>query len=264
MFLTRLLTAVALLAAFFAALWCLDRRGFSLVAALVVAAGGYEWAALRKYEGARAAAFGVLCALLALSLLQVPAAIPWICAAAAAFWMLAVPWWLRRPAGLPEAGSALLGLIVLVPAALAMASLSRERLLMALGLVWIADTAAYLAGRAFGRHKLAPGISPGKTWEGVAGAVLAVAAYAIICAVFDDALAARVKGAAWLPFLAAAGLLCAVSVVGDLFESAVKRRAGVKDSGRLLPGHGGVLDRIDSATAVLPLAYLLFALGGAG
>jgi phosphatidate cytidylyltransferase len=128
---------------------------------------------------------------------------------------------------------------------------------MVLGLVWVADTAAYLAGRAFGKRKLAPAISPGKTWEGVAGALVASVFYAIIWAQFDPGLAALVQGPAWLPYLAGAVLLCAVSIVGDLFESAAKRRAGVKDSGRLLPGHGGVLDRIDSATATLPVALLL-------
>ena len=134
---------------------------------------------------------------------------------------------------------------------------------MLLGLVWIADTAAYLTGRAFGKHKLAPVISPGKTWEGVAGGVGAVVIYAIIWALFDPGLAARVQGAVWLPYLAGAVLLCAASVVGDLLESAAKRRAGAKDSGRLLPGHGGVLDRIDSASATLPVGLLLMQAIGA-
>jgi len=149
------------------------------------------------------------------------------------------------------------GVVVLVPAGLAMASLGPLHLLMVLGLVWVAETAAYLAGRAFGKRKLAPAISPGKTWEGAAGALVASVIYAIIWTQFDPGLVALVQGAAWLPYLAGAVLLCAVSIVGDLFESAAKRRAGVKDSGSLLPGHGGVLDRIDSATATLPVALLL-------
>jgi phosphatidate cytidylyltransferase len=118
-------------------------------------------------------------------------------------------------------------------------------------LVWIADTAAYFVGRAWGRRKLAPSISPGKSWEGAIGGVVGAAAYAIICANF-------IQGIARPAFLAAAVLLAMVSIVGDLFESAAKRQAGVKDSGTLLPGHGGILDRIDSATAVLPLAALLW------
>ncbi|KPK06008.1 MAG: phosphatidate cytidylyltransferase, partial [Betaproteobacteria bacterium SG8_39] len=127
-----------------------------------------------------------------------------------------------------------------------------------LALVWIADSAAYFAGRRLGRHKLAPAISPGKTWEGVVGGLAGVQVYAIICASTIPALASRLEGgAAWLLYLSGGGLLCAVSIVGDLFESAVKRQASVKDSGTLLPGHGGVLDRIDSALAVLPVVALL-------
>jgi phosphatidate cytidylyltransferase len=175
-----------------------------------------------------------------------------------------VPYGLARgvapaPAGLTLAA----GLVAIVPAGLAMAALPRDRLLMGLGLIWIADTAAYLAGRAFGRRKLAPSISPGKTWEGVAGAAAGCTIYAIIWAFFDPELRARVQGLVWIPFLAGTLLLCALSVVGDLFESALKRQAGAKDSGALLPGHGGVLDRIDSATATLPGALLLMQAIGA-
>ena len=135
--------------------------------------------------------------------------------------------------------------------------------LLTLATAWVADTAAYLAGRSFGSHKLAPTISPGKTWEGVAGGAVACLIYAIICAMLNPGLGARVDGAGWGPYLAGAALLCAASVVGDLLESALKRQAGAKDSGSLLPGHGGVLDRIDSATAVLPLGFLLVRAAGA-
>jgi phosphatidate cytidylyltransferase len=123
--------------------------------------------------------------------------------------------------------------------------------LLVLVLVWIADSAAYFVGRAWGRRKLAPTVSPGKTWEGVAGGLVGAVLYAIIIALFTD------RGA-WLALVATAILLGMVSIVGDLFESAAKRQAGVKDSGSLLPGHGGILDRIDSATAALPLAALIW------
>ena len=258
MFLTRVLTAAVLLAAFVSALWFLERTAFAALVAVIVAIGGYEWAALGRTRTAMAVAYGLACALLFAASFQYPPLAPWICALAGIFWAIAVPSWLARgfdacPASLLPA----VGVVVLIPAGLAMASLGPLHLLMVLGLVWVADTAAYLAGRAFGKRKLAPAISPGKTWEGAAGALVASVIYAIIWAQFDPRLAALVQGAAWLPYLAGAVLLCAVSIVGDLFESAAKRRAGVKDSGSLLPGHGGVLDRIDSATATLPVALLL-------
>jgi phosphatidate cytidylyltransferase len=175
---------------------------------------------------------------------------------AAIFWVFIVPLWLVR--GVAQARSSTLflaGFVVLVPASLAMATLEPRRLLAVLALVWVADSAAYFVGRALGRRKLAPSISPGKTWEGALGGVAGALVWAIICRrIFEDV--------AWTPYLAAAAILAAVSIVGDLFESAAKRRAGVKDSGALLPGHGGILDRIDSATAVLPLAALLLMLKG--
>ena len=131
-----------------------------------------------------------------------------------------------------------------------------------LGTVWISDTAAYFAGRRFGHRKLAPSISPGKTWEGVAGALAAVGIYALAWA----GLSAPGNTPAWpgamrvaatwiLPVLLG---LAVVGMIGDLFESLIKRQAGVKDSGTLLPGHGGILDRIDAPAAMLPLAVLAF------
>ena len=171
---------------------------------------------------------------------------------AALFWIVLAPLWLWRGVRPAQAGwTGAAGFAVLVPAGLAMTALRPLEVLLALVLVWIADTAAYFVGRAWGRRRLAPAISPGKTWEGAAGGVVGAAAYAIICGYF-------IQGIAWAAFLAAAVLLAMVSIVGDLFESAVKRQAGVKDSGTLLPGHGGILDRIDSATAALPLAALVW------
>ena len=256
--LPRVLTAAALLAAFLSALWFLEQPAFALVATAIVALGGYEWACLGKARAAIAWAYALACALLAFGAIQLPFAVPWICGGAIVFWALVVPPWLALGfKATPAVLMLIAGIIVLVPAGLALATLGRGQVLMLLGLVWIADTAAFLAGRAFGKHPLAASISPAKTWEGVAGAAVATVLYAIILGVVDPGLAARVHGTAWVPYLAGAALLCAASVVGDLFESAAKRRAGVKDSGSLLPGHGGVLDRIDSATATLPVALLL-------
>ncbi|PKO49753.1 MAG: phosphatidate cytidylyltransferase, partial [Betaproteobacteria bacterium HGW-Betaproteobacteria-21] len=150
------------------------------------------------------------------------------------------------------------GLIVMVPPALALAHLRQLGPWLLLGImamVWVADIAAYFSGRAFGRRKLAPGISPGKTWEGAAGAVVGVLAfgYAVLYAFGGAQVPGWVFGVAF-PLLFA---FTAVSIIGDLFESLLKRQAGVKDSGALLPGHGGILDRIDSLTSTLPLAGLV-------
>ncbi len=256
MFATRLLTAAALIAALLGALFWLDRPALCALVGLVVVLAGQEWASLAGIRGAGAWAYGAACAILFLSLQQVPAAATALCGAALAFWAIAVPILLAR--GQKSAALRLgSGLAVLVPAGLAMVVLPPRLVLLALGLVWIADTAAYLVGRAFGKRKLAPKISPGKTWEGVMGGAVGTLIYAMICVMFSPDLGGRVEGAIWVPFLAAALALFVLSVLGDLFESALKRQAGVKDSGRLLPGHGGVLDRIDSATAVLPVALLL-------
>ena len=172
-------------------------------------------------------------------------------ALAALFWLLAAPLWLALGVRAGQRAALVLGgFLVLAPAGLALALLPPREVLAVLVLVWVADTAAYFVGRRWGRRKLAPSISPGKTWEGAVGGLLGALAYAIILGAFTGRIA-------WVPWLVAAALLAAISIVGDLFESAAKRQAGVKDSGALLPGHGGILDRIDSATAVLPLAALL-------
>jgi phosphatidate cytidylyltransferase len=125
-----------------------------------------------------------------------------------------------------------------------------------MAVVWIADIAAYFAGRRFGKRKLAPTISPGKTWEGVWGALVAVAAYALLLVAVAPSAFAPAGPAAMAAFVAFLPLLAALSVVGDLFESLLKRQAGVKDSGALLPGHGGVLDRVDALLAAMPFAAL--------
>jgi phosphatidate cytidylyltransferase len=134
-------------------------------------------------------------------------------------------------------------------------------LLSVMAVVWIADVGAYFSGKAFGRHKLAPSISPGKSWEGAAGGWLVVLIVAAIVATVpslaDTFPAALQRRWGWPGLAMVMTLLVIASVVGDLFESMLKRRSSVKDSGNLLPGHGGVLDRIDALIPVLPLAALL-------
>ena len=172
------------------------------------------------------------------------------------FWLVIAPLWLWTHRRIDNRMIlAVAGLIVFVPTWLAFALLQRAPvlLLLLMAVVWIADTAAYFFGHQFGRHKLAPRISPGKTWEGVGGALLCIAVYAAILQ-YMDAIAQDEK--MLVPYLLAMTLF---SVEGDLLESWLKRCAGVKDSGTILPGHGGILDRIDALTSALPLAAWLFA-----
>ncbi|UCG72092.1 MAG: phosphatidate cytidylyltransferase [Chromatiales bacterium] len=171
--------------------------------------------------------------------------------AALLWWCLALVLVLRFPVSLPTAWRLPCGLLVLVPAWVAMLTVLRspsggpELLLLALAVVWAADVGAYFTGRQFGRTRLAPRVSPGKTWEGVGGGLVATALVAT-------------AGAALLQ-LPAPGLVlisvaaAAISIIGDLTVSIFKRTVGLKDSGSLFPGHGGVLDRIDSLTAAMPL-----------
>mgnify|MGYP001294257384 CR=1 FL=1 len=256
--LVRVLTALVLLSVFLAALLLLGQAWFSVLVGAVVALGANEWARLTGWRGRMTLVYAAACVLAWYAFLQLPALGEGLLLFSLLFWVLAVPAWLLRGWGTAApALAALAGLAVLVPAGVALATLPRGQLLLLLGLVWIADSAAYFAGRAFGRRKLAPTISPGKTWEGVAGAAAGCLIYAIICAMSVPSLRAQIAGAVWVPYLLGAAALCAISVLGDLFESAVKRQAGAKDSGALLPGHGGVLDRIDAITAALPLGALL-------
>jgi phosphatidate cytidylyltransferase len=165
---------------------------------------------------------------------------------------------------LPRALGMVLAVVLVLAAWFALMRFLSQGVLMLLSVlcvVWIADTAAYFVGRAFGRRKLAPHISPGKTWAGVVGAILAVllfafAAWQLVPAarIYSNGLFAAIGPAFALLLLA---LLVVLSIVGDLFESLLKRQAGVKDSGQLLPGHGGVLDRVDAMVPLLPSAVVI-------
>ena len=165
----------------------------------------------------------------------------------------------KRPTLLGLSIKLLSGLLVLIPAWLAMiyihhsGPLGAKWLIYALSINWVADSGAYFAGRRWGRHKLAPKVSPGKTVEGAIGAVLLVMVYAFLASLYFD-LGGTLR---WI-FILFNIVLVPVSILGDLFESMIKRHGGFKDSGQLLPGHGGVMDRIDSVTAVMPM-FVLFA-----
>lgn len=167
------------------------------------------------------------------------------------WWLAALAWMFFFPTPIAKTVSWICGALVIVPAWLALDLLYLRRpelLLFALLIVWVADIGAYFVGKGFGRVKLAPRISPGKTWEGVLGGLCAVMVLAAIGSVLLE-----IDIAVLLPFCLAIAM---ISIVGDLTVSMFKRNAGVKDSGTLFPGHGGVLDRIDSVTAAAPLFAL--------
>lgn len=269
----RVVTAIVLAAAFLAALFGLPPLGWSLFAALVLGVGAFEWAGFARcgtpartaYALATTAAAWALAWTLGLALGRPGAlALGPVYALALAFWLGGAPLWLaRRPAAAGRGTILGVGWIVLIPTFLALLHLRNIHpgsLLAFMVLVWIADIAAYFAGRRFGRRKLAPSVSPGKTWEGLAGALAATAVYGLAwIALAPTQVPALVRDLPWSPLwmLVLVAALTGLSVVGDLFESAMKRQAGLKDSGRILPGHGGLLDRIDALTPVLPAAALV-------
>lgn len=252
----RVLTAAVLLPVFVGAILFLPNPHWGVGVALVASLGAFEWARLMPLSPMASGSFTICVALSCFALLAWPgtAFAGALLLAGTGFWLVAAPWILATRHR-PRSPRLLLpiGWLVLVSAWVGLLQMqsSGGRLLALLAVVWVADSAAYFAGRKFGRRKLAPAVSPGKTWEGVAGAVLAVAVYYVIVWVV---LAPHFLRAA--PFTDAflVVAMTALSIEGDLFESWLKRRVGAKDSGQLLPGHGGVLDRIDGVLAVVPLA----------
>lgn len=277
----RIITAVVLLAILLPALFWRTPTPFILLVLALLGAGAWEWGRLNGLS--QPASIGAAVACLALCGASWAAGfaarpLPLLWAIAGAGWVLVGAWLLRRGvAGWPHAPKALRvagGILALWLAWLAVAQarvIGVNFLLSVLVLVWVADIAAYFAGRAFGlrftRSKLAPAISPGKSWEGVWGGMVGVLALALVWRWADEALHAPVSSlytqlasrGGWLLALGAV-FLAAMSVVGDLVESLVKRAAGAKDSSSLLPGHGGVLDRVDALLPTLPLAMMLVSL----
>ncbi len=168
------------------------------------------------------------------------------------FWVLLVPCWLAKKWQVNKYVMTLLGLLLMASLWLGLICAKSADPWLLLGLlatIWIADSAAYFAGKNFGKHKLAPCISPGKTWEGVIGALIAVTIFGAILYFGFNVKTLAVFPALWI--------IAGLGVIGDLFESMLKRQANMKDSGHLLPGHGGVLDRIDGIISSLPIAILM-------
>jgi phosphatidate cytidylyltransferase len=256
----RLITAAGLVAAFLAALFLAPSLAWILFILAFMAGAAWEWGGLLGYGAGVRAVYVLATALAALLAglegLQGNLVIYLV---ALVFWVTVVPLWLGRAWRLPpRIVGALVGWLLLLPTFLALLYLRADApalVLVAVGVAVVADSAAYFSGRAFGRRKLAPSISPGKTWEGALGAAAAIVIYALVMAL---ATQDGCDPSCLLLIVAAFLLLFVLSVMGDLFESWIKRQAGVKDSGHLLPGHGGVLDRIDSLTATLPAATLFY------
>lgn len=256
---TRIITVAVLLPLFVGGLFLLSPFWWSVLLLPLLLAGAWEWANLSGFGRTGRAVFCSALLVMAVALIvgldehSSPVGEAGF-GISAAFWLLVAPLWLWRGWRIRDWRIlALTGWILIMPTWLALVRLQQWPwvLLAILGVVWVADSAAYFAGHFWGRRKLAPAISPGKTWEGVAGAILGVAVYHAL--VWHFGFSGLVPQTAAAAVLLVAFLL-PLSILGDLFESWIKRQAGVKDSGRLLPGHGGVLDRIDALTATLPLA----------
>jgi phosphatidate cytidylyltransferase len=275
---TRVITAVVLLAILLPVLFQTSPWPFAWVTVVMMGAAGWEWARLNGLPGTGALAAGVALALacvwtLLLGGLHAPPA--WVWSLASLAWVLGGAYALRAgPAGWPRIarGARLaLGALLLWGAWLAIVQAKVHGINFILSvfcLVWMADIAAYFCGRAFGKRKLAPAISPGKSWEGVWGGMAGVLLLGVTwvhvidvkLAVDSPSLFTLLVQRHGVVSLLAVVFLGAMSVVGDLFESLVKRAVGAKDSSNLLPGHGGVLDRIDALLPVFPLALALISL----
>jgi len=266
----RILTVLVLLPLFLAALFYLQDSYWAILLLGVTLIGAWEWSRLAAYSNKASWGYVVATFLIGMALFfgmshrLFPSWNILLFGLATVFWVLLVPVWLalgrqeKRPLLL-----ALAGWLVLIPTWLALVelrSISPALLLGLMGVVWVADSAAYFAGRRFGKHKLAPAISPGKTWEGVAGALLAVAVYGVLWRAIGHDSTPLLYSVTTPCLLIALMTLTGLSIQGDLFESWIKRCAGFKDSGHILPGHGGVLDRIDGLTSTLPIAAFAIAL----
>ena len=281
MLLQRVITAVVLLAILLPALFASNPLAFNIIVLVMLTAGAWEWGRLIGLRAVGAVVTGVVMLLLCLLTWQQG----WLLNSYRVLWVVAGGAWvllsvLLVKAGVPAWGRVpqtmrwLAGMLALWVAGLAIVQARQigiNFLLSVLALVWVADVFAYFFGRALGlrftKQKLAPTISPGKSWEGAWGGALGVVLMAFTWVWIDAAQKVEVASfytrlyeQGWWLLLVAALFMAAMSVLGDLVESLIKRSAGFKDSSQLLPGHGGVLDRIDALLPTLPLAMMLTSL----
>ena len=265
----RIITALVLLPIALVGFFLLEGAAFALFIGAVVSLGAWEWARLAGFaaQPLRVLYAGSVAALL-FGLYQLPALAPWVLLFGVVWWAVATVLVLSYPAssrywpGVP--GKLVIGLLILLPAWQGLVlfkqwPLANGLILAVMVLVWAADIGAYFAGKTFGKRKLAPQVSPGKSWEGLVGGLLTSLLITLAVGLYRGWL-----GSELLLGLAGATLVVLISVVGDLTESMFKRQSGVKDSSNLLPGHGGVLDRIDSLTAAVPVFAVLLWLAGWG
>lgn len=266
----RVWAALVLILAFLAALFYLPPTAWAFLMGVIALGAAWEWARLCGLSGFSRGLYALIVggAIATYYAVSGPFMMQGLWLVALLFWFILAPLWLIKHWVIGQRGFLLLiGLVVLLPtwfAFVLLRDLNALLLLFLMGLVWVADSAAYFSGRQWGKHKLAPRISPGKTWEGVIGALVVAILYVNLWRIFAPEILARFSAVSWWGQSLAAILLVAISITGDLFESHLKRVAGLKDSGSLIPGHGGILDRIDSQTSVLPVAMGLMHFAGLG
>jgi phosphatidate cytidylyltransferase len=251
------MTAAVLVVVLLGVVFWLPPRATQIALTIVVLAGAWEWSAFLRVQNVatRVTYVAVIGALLwaAWGFTATPQGRDLVLSVALIWWIIALCWVMFAPRLVSTWAAAAAGILALVPAWVALNRLrldfdrGAEWVLFALILVWVADIGAFFVGRRFGRTRLAPSVSPGKTWEGVVGGAVASALVAV-----GGSLVFNIPALRFVPLCLA---VVAVSIVGDLTVSLLKRFAGVKDSGSLFPGHGGVMDRIDSVTAAAPILF---------
>lgn len=262
---TRIYTILVLVPLFIAAVFYSSTTIWALILTALLLIGGWEWGALAQWRTLARVVYTaalLLCAGM-LWMYALDYSVPAhtlrviVLGCSVVFWLAIAPLWLAQGWRVQSATAmAVTGVVLLLPLWLALLYLhARPGLLVVLmAIVWISDTVAFLSGKRWGRRKLAVSISPGKTWEGVYGAAVGVLVYYLLLTVSGAPFPELLRGVTGcMMFL----LLMVLGIEGDLFESWVKRTAGVKDSGTIVPGHGGILDRIDALTAAMPAAALL-------
>jgi phosphatidate cytidylyltransferase len=259
---TRIITAIILMASFIPALFMLPSSYWALLTLVVTLLALREWAQMVGLSKTQNAVYLLISLLIGLyivgrmlhnNLHHFFAQSLNIFTVISFFWALIVPIWFAKQVKLRGLiPKVLLGWLLMLPLWLALVCakiVDPKLVLVLLATIWIADSAAYFAGKNFGKHKLAPSISPGKTWEGVAGALIGVTLFGTILYFTLGIHTLAIFPGLWLVTI--------LGVVGDLFESMMKRQMNLKDSGSLLPGHGGILDRIDGVIPSLPIAILI-------